>query len=155
MKLNEVTNLLKTYSATVRIVLRNGSTTARTTITADTLSHARAMLTRIYGENNVLNISETFSESGRTQQVNAKASFTDQRKLRLLRGEKSAPAEFSCVSETENTTRVLSPAELQVKSLSDKAKQINQQAKQVKARHSLEKAQERLRKAGAGSALSR
>lgn len=42
--------------------MRASSMTARTRITADTLSHARAMLTRIYGENNVLGITQAMSE---------------------------------------------------------------------------------------------
>lgn len=38
-------------------------------------------------------------------------------------------------------TKTLTASELQVKSLTDRAKQLNQQAKQTKARQSLEKAQ--------------
>jgi hypothetical protein len=41
-------------------------------------------------------------------------------------------------------TKVLSPQELQTKSLADQAKRINQQAKLMKARQSVEKSQERL-----------
>ena len=154
MKINEVSNLPRHYSATVRVVLRDTSMTARTTITADSIQQARAMLTRIYGGGNVLSISEIVNESARTYQINAPASFSNQRKHRQQFAKKNAPAEFSCVAETESATRVLSPSELQVKSLSDRAKQINQQAKQLKARQSLAKAQEKLRQAGAGSKLS-
>ena len=112
------------------------------------------MLTRIYGRGNVMNVSQRISEASETDQINAPASFPDLRRHRQQFAKKNAPAELSCVAETENATRVLSPAELQVKSLSDKAKQINQQAKQMKARQSLAKAQEKLRQAGAGPKLS-
>ena len=154
MKINEFTNIVHTYIATVRVVLRSGSMTARTTITADTVQQARAMLTRTYGEGNVMNVSQCIAEASDTDQINVPASLSSQHRQRQQKAMKNAPAVFSCIAETENTTRVLSPAELQVKSLSDKAKQINQQAKQLKARQSLAKAQEKLRQAGAGHAQS-
>lgn len=47
----------------------------------------------------------------------------------------------------ETTTAPLSAAELQVKSMRDRAKQLNQQARQVKARSKLQKAQHNLFKA--------
>ena len=47
----------------------------------------------------------------------------------------------------DETTKTLSAAELQVKSMSDRAKQLNQQAKQVKARNKLQTAQTNLLKA--------
>ena len=94
------------------------------------------------------------SEASDTDQINAPASFAHQSRHRQQHAQKNAPAVVSCVAETGIGTRVLSPAELQVKSLSDKAKQINQQAKQLKARQSLAKAQEKLRQAGAGHAQS-
>jgi hypothetical protein len=154
MKINEVSNTPRHYVATVRVVMRDTSMTARTTVTADTYQQARAILIRLYGDGNLISMSETVSESGRTHQINAQASFPDQRRHRQHRVQKNAPAVFSYVAETESATRVLSPAELQVKSLSDKAKQYTQQAKQVKARQSLAKAQEKLRQAGAAPKLS-
>lgn len=151
MRINEFASTFHTYLSTVRVVLRNGSTTVRTTITADTVQQARSMLTRIYGENNVLSISEVVNESGQAHENNAQASHPRQLRRRQHGTKKNAPAVFSCVVETDNTARVLSPAELQVKSLSDKAKQYTQQAKQLKARQSLAKAQQKMRQAGAGS----
>lgn len=47
----------------------------------------------------------------------------------------------------DETTAPLSAAELQVKSMRDRAKQLNQQAKQVKARNKLQSAQSNLLKA--------
>jgi hypothetical protein len=64
MKINEVTISPQTYLATVRVVLRDSSTTARTTITADLVQQAKAMFTRIYGEGNVLNINQVMAEDG-------------------------------------------------------------------------------------------
>ncbi|MGV0959632.1 MAG: hypothetical protein ACOYB1_07300 [Limnohabitans sp.] len=154
MKINEISNLPRHYSATVRVVLRDANLTARTTITADSIQQARAMLTRTYGDGNVLSISEIVNESARTSQINAPASFPVPRRHRQQHAKKNAPAVFSCVAETGNGTRVLSPAELQVKSLSDRSKQISQQAKQMKAQQSLAKAQEKLRQASAGPKLS-
>jgi hypothetical protein len=62
MKINEFSSILDTYIATVRVVLRDTSMTARTTIKADTLQQARAMLTRTYGDDNVLNINQVMAE---------------------------------------------------------------------------------------------
>lgn len=47
----------------------------------------------------------------------------------------------------DEQTKTLSPSELQVKSMSDRAKQLTQQAKQLKARQSLQQAQQKLVKA--------
>lgn len=47
----------------------------------------------------------------------------------------------------DEQTKTLSPQELQVKSMSDRAKQLTQQAKELKARKSLQQAQQRLVKA--------
>ncbi len=112
MRFDEFSNPIKQYIATVRVVLRYGSTTARTIITADTDQQARAMLKRIYGDGNVLGINQVMNEEG--------------------------------VSEA---TKTLSPQELQVKSLSDKAQQYKEQAKAVKARQQMAKAQQDLMKA--------
>ena len=62
MKINEFTSKLNTYIATVRVVLRDTSMTARTMIAADSLQQARAMLTRTYGDGNVLNIKQVMAE---------------------------------------------------------------------------------------------
>lgn len=75
MKINEVTNIPQTYLATVRIVLRDSSMTARTTITADTLQQAKAMLTRMFGDGNVLNINQVMVEDGQvTESTNTLSS---------------------------------------------------------------------------------
>jgi len=113
MKISEVTNIPLTYLATVRVFLQDGSTTARTTITADTVQQAWAMLTRTFGIGNVLNIYQVMNED----------------------------------EDVTEGTKTLSPQELQVKSLADKAKQYKEQAKAVKARQQIAKAQQDLMKA--------
>ncbi len=113
MKINEVINTPQTYLATVRIVLRDSNTTARTTITADTVMQAKLMLTRMYGDGNVLNITQVMSEH----------------------------------EDMTEGTKTLSPQELQVKSLADKAKEYKEQAKAMKARQQMAKAQQDLMKA--------
>lgn len=120
MKINEVTNIPQTYLATVRVVLRDSSMTARTTITADTVQQARAMLIRTYGDGNVLNITQIMSEQ----------------------------------QDITEGTKTLSPQELQVKSLSDRADDYKQQAKAIKARHQMAKAQQDLMKASRGPSAS-
>lgn len=62
MKINEVTSIPQTYTASVRVVLRDSSMTARTTITADTVQQAKALLTRTFGDGNVLNINQVMAE---------------------------------------------------------------------------------------------
>lgn len=113
MKINEVTHIPQTYLATVRVVLRDSSMTARTTITADTLQQAKAMLTRTFGDGNVLNINQVMAED----------------------------------EEVTEGTKTLSPQELQVKALADKAEDYKQQEKALKARQQMAKAQQNLMKA--------
>jgi len=113
MRLHEFSNQLNTYIATVRVVLRDTSMTARTTITADTLQQARALLTRTFGDGNVLNINQVMAED----------------------------------EEVTEGTKTLSPQELQVKALADKAEDYKQQEKALKARQQMAKAQQNLMKA--------
>ena len=112
MKISEISHPLHTFIATVRVVSRNSTTTARTTITADTFMSAKAMLAKTYGIENVMSLTQLTNETVIDEQ-----------------------------------TKTLSPQELQVKSMSDRAKQLTQQAKQLKARQSLQQAQQRLVKA--------
>lgn len=121
MKINEVTNIPQTYLATVRVVLRDSSMTARTTITADTLQQAKALLTRTFGDGNVLNINQVMAED----------------------------------EEVTEGTKTLSPQELQVKALADKAEDYKQQEKALKARQQMAKAQQNLMKATSGVSASK
>lgn len=121
MKIYEVTNIPQTYLATVRVVLRDSSMTARTTITADTLQQAKALLTRIFGDGSVLNINQVMAED----------------------------------EEVTEGTKTLSPQELQVKALADKAEDYKQQEKALKARQQMAKAQQNLMKATSGFSASK
>ena len=112
MKISEISHPLSTFIATVRVVMRHTTITARTTVIADPFMSAKAMLAKTYGVENVLSLSQIANES--------------------------------IVDEQPKT---LSPRELQVKSMSDRAKQLTQQAKELKARQSLQQAQQKLVKA--------
>lgn len=116
MKIQEVCSILKTYLATVRVVSKHGTTTARTSISADTLQQARSLLTSTFGDGNVLTINEVMAEN----------------------------------DEVTETTKTLSPQELQVKALADKAEDYKQQEKALKARQQMAKAQQNLMKATSG-----
>jgi hypothetical protein len=153
MKINEVTNLLKTYIATVHVVINGAVSTANTTITANNQQQARQMLNRLYGTGNVLSINEVVSESPRTCEIQAQATAPDLGIHRQRQARKTGPHAISCVSEAGADTRVLSPAELQVKSLADQATRLNQQAKLKKAHTKLLKAQDKLRKDSASLKL--
>lgn len=112
MKISEISHPLSTFIATVRVVMRHSTVTARTMVIADTFMSAKAMLANTYGVENVLSLSQIANES-----------------------------------IVDEQTKTLSPQELQVKSMSDRAKQLTQQAKELKARKSLQQAQQRLVKA--------
>jgi hypothetical protein len=77
MNIFEITNSARVYIAIVRVVLRDSSMTARTTITADTLQQARAMLSRTYGDGNVLNINQVMVEDGEVTEATKTLSSQD------------------------------------------------------------------------------
>lgn len=114
MKISEISHSLSTFIAIVRVVMRNSSTTARTSITADNQNSGKLLLAKIYGAENILSLKQVTNET-----------------------------------VIDEETKTLSSAELQVKSMSDRAKQLNQQAKQVKARDKLQAAQANMLKASA------
>jgi hypothetical protein len=58
MKINEITNTLKTFVATVKV---NG-TSIKTSVTTESSTHARLLLQRLYGTGNVSSLSESSSE---------------------------------------------------------------------------------------------
>jgi hypothetical protein len=58
MKINEITNTLKMFVATVKV---NG-TSIKTSITAESSTHARLLLQRLYGTGNVSSLSESSTE---------------------------------------------------------------------------------------------
>jgi hypothetical protein len=58
MKINEITNTFKTFVATVKV---NGAS-IKTSISAESSTHARLLLQRLYGSGNVSSLSESSSE---------------------------------------------------------------------------------------------
>ena len=162
MKITEFTDPLKTYMVTVRVVLKNGTSTARTSIRAESSNQAFLMLSRIYGVGNVQSISEHVMESTMPCQIQREAVISPLRTQTQRNGEKIALNEpvqsqqqssrgrrlaARPVAEVTEATKTLSPQELQVKSLADKVKQATQQKKQLQARQALLKAQEKMRNA--------
>jgi hypothetical protein len=67
MRYNEFRNTLNTFTATVRVVTKSSSLTVRTTVDAETQSQAAAILKRLFGEENVLNVVQKISEQGKTR----------------------------------------------------------------------------------------
>ena len=65
MRIDEVTNPLKTFLAQIRV---QGST-ARTTIQADSLSQARAMLAHVYGQANVMSVTQMAEATNETATI--------------------------------------------------------------------------------------
>lgn len=154
MKVHEIMVSHHQYLASVRVVINGTGSTARTTITADNQQQARLMLTRLYGVGNVLTISEVVSESAITSEIHAQATFPRHGIQRQRQARKTGPIQLSCLSEAGADTRVLNPAELQLKSLADQAKRLNQQAKLKKAQTKAQKAQDNLNRASAAPKLS-
>jgi len=118
MRIDEVTNPLKTFLAQIRV---QGST-ARTTIQADSLSQARAMLAHVYGQVNVMSVTQM-------------ASMT---------------SEISLSGKPTNETATIkpeTPAQARVKSLGDQAANLKKQQKVARAQIGLKKAQARMAKA--------
>jgi hypothetical protein len=64
MRFNEFNDGLQRFTATVRVVGKTSSITARTAIYAESPTHGRAMLERMYGVGNVLSISQAIAEQG-------------------------------------------------------------------------------------------
>jgi hypothetical protein len=144
MKVNEVVVSVAAYIAYVRVVVSTSSFTTRTMVYADSRHSAVAMLTRTYGAGNVLWVRELARESLSAEQIQRGRAIDAPRALDVQQPREHASVQPSRVAETETRTRVLSPAELQVKSMSDKAKQYKEQAKTLKARQQLAKAQNQL-----------
>ena len=138
MKITEVIQPLHNYRAVVRVHLPDRALTATTSIGADSLAQARALLLRIYGQGNVVSVSETVRESV-VRSVQERCRNNPE--PALSRAGACACVSFSPVSET---VKPLNPQQAQVKALSDRAKQLNQKAKQMRAQQSVAKAQQNL-----------
>ena len=58
MQIVEVTHLLRTFTARVRVSISGSSVIVRTQVQADGITQARALLLHIYGAGNVLALTE-------------------------------------------------------------------------------------------------
>lgn len=67
MKINEFTNNLQTYIATVRVITASGSVTARIAVNADGPTQCRMILNRLYGVENIISISQITTEDDVTE----------------------------------------------------------------------------------------
>jgi hypothetical protein len=56
MRINEVTNQLQTFTATVRVSVSGSSMVLRTQVQSDGITQARALLFHLYGNGNVLSV---------------------------------------------------------------------------------------------------
>ena len=99
MRLHEFSNPLKHYMATVRVVLKNGSTTARTTVAADSTSNAYLLLVRAFGQGNVVNLSEIVSESPQTDQIQREQAISPTAVCRRVQPRKIAQIQPSQVQQ--------------------------------------------------------
>ena len=99
MKINEVCSPLKTYITTVRVVLKNSTATSRTTICADSSSHAYIMLSRLYGVGNVVSLSEVVNETPQKDQIHLDELFTPQNDNRQVPHRKNALTRSSQVMQ--------------------------------------------------------
>ncbi len=95
MRYIEFRNTLNTFIATVRVVTKSSSLSVRTTVDAETQSQATAILKRLFGEGNVLNVVQKISEQGKTRVMSSDElrvkSLADQAK-RLKQQEKELKA---------------------------------------------------------------
>lgn len=95
MRYNEFRNTLNTFIATVRVVTDSSSLTVRTSVNAETQYQATAILKRLFGEGNVLNVAQKISEQGKTRVLSSDElrvkSLADQAK-RLKQQEKELKA---------------------------------------------------------------
>lgn len=141
MKINEVTQPLHTYRASVKVVLPDKAVRATTSIGADSLAQARSLLIRIYGPGNVFGVSEIVRETIADQ---AAKSPKKRAEPGLSHPKGIAQNAFSPVAVSEEP---ISPQQAQTKALTDRAKKLNQQAKQMRAQQSLATAQQNVSQA--------
>jgi hypothetical protein len=65
MRFNEIRSALTTFNATLRLVCNSMPIIVKTTIDAESQSHARALLSHIYGAGNVLSVvQQSVNEDG-------------------------------------------------------------------------------------------
>lgn len=137
MKINEVCSPLKTYIATVRVVLKSATTNTRTTISAESSSSAFVMLSRLYGVGNVYSLSEIVHESPQTDQIQREQAIRPQAIQRRALVPKVAQIQQSQVPQPRPLKRTLSArpiaAHIKHKLIQDKlTKQFMRQSNIIK-----------------------
>ena len=91
MKINEITNSLPLFYATVRAKTASSAWVLKTAIHAEGIAQARQLLTAIYGEGSVMSL--TLSESNLKPQRGTQTLTTDQLKLKSFADQKLAVAQ--------------------------------------------------------------
>jgi hypothetical protein len=85
--------------------LKHGSTTARTTVAADSTSNAYLLLVRAFGQGNVVNLSEIVSESPQTDQIQREHAIRPQVRRRQAHPRKVAQIQSSQVQQQRKRTQ--------------------------------------------------
>jgi hypothetical protein len=150
MRFNEFYSSLKPFK--VKVKLQHQNLVVTTIFFSDSQSNLRRMLNELFGKNNVVSVSEIMYDSLQSDQIQLEATFAAVSMQAQQPKLKSAQIHDVSVSEG---TKTLSPQELQVKSLADKAEDYKQQAKAMKARQQMAKAQQDLMKANRGVSASK
>lgn len=149
MRFKEFYSSFKPFKATVK--LQHENLVVNTVFFSDSQSNLRRMLSELFGKNNVVSVSEIMHESTQSDQIQIEATFD-------AASVKSQQPKLKCVQNHDVSvsegTKTLTPQELQVKALADKAEDYKQQAKAVKARQQMAKAQQNLMKASRGPSAS-
>ncbi len=91
MLINEITNPLPLFHATVRAKTSSATMMLKTAIHAEGIAQARQLLTAIYGEGSVMSL--TLSESNLKPQRGTQTLTTDQLKLKSFADQKLAVAQ--------------------------------------------------------------
>jgi hypothetical protein len=76
MKISEITGGMKTFTASVKVVVSGlGSVNSKTSVQADNITSARYMLARIYGKSNVISVKEVITEAGAAAHAKSPQDF--------------------------------------------------------------------------------
>ena len=142
MRFKEFYSSLKPFKATVK--LQHQKSVVTTIFFSDTSSNLQKLLSELFGKSNVVNVSEMMHESPQSDQIQLEATFAAA--SMKAQQPKLKSAQINDVSVSEGT-KTLSPQELQVKSLADKAEDYKQQEKTMRARQQMAKAQQDLMRA--------
>jgi len=142
MRFKEFHLQFRPFKATVK--LQHQKSVVTTIFFSDTSSNLHKLLNELFGKSNVVSVSEMMHESPQSDQIQLEATFAASAMQAQQPKLKNAQIHDASVSEG---TKTLSPQELQVKSLADKAEDYKQQAKAMKARQQMAKAQQDLMKA--------